>query len=154
MAELTLEQKRAVAMASARARAAQTTQNPPALTAPRFMEQRAQNTEAQRQEYTQAEGERLRQERYARGEYGQRFITPEERRARAGAPAATTGDQAFRENVGAAVGGVSGLVSGAAGLPADLATLGGNIVTIGRMGTQLANYTSTRIQDLMNRQLR
>ena len=125
----------------------------PAPTAPRFMEQRAQNTEAQRQEYAQAEGERLRQERYARGEYGQRFITPEERRARAGAPAPLTGDQAFRENVGAAVGGVSGLVSGAAGLPADLATLGGNIVTLGGMGNPLENYTSAGIQKSINEQL-
>jgi hypothetical protein len=150
MAELTLEQKRAVAMASARARAAQTTQNPPALTAPRFMEQRAQNTEAQRQEYTQAEGERLRQERYARGEYGQRFITPEERRARAGAPAATTGDQAFRENVGAAVGGVSGLVSGGSW---DF-HFGGSAVGAAMSGCRLPTRASSRTRSVVDLTLR
>jgi hypothetical protein len=148
--ELTIEQRRALALARARRARAEAEQS---SSPPRFIEQRAQNTEEQRQQYAQEEGERLRQERYAAGQYGQRFITPEERRARAGAPAATTDDQAFRENIAAAGGVGSGLVSGALGLPADLVTLGGNILTLGAMGNPLEPITSAGIQESINQQL-
>jgi len=119
---------------------------------PRLIEQRAQNTEEQRQQYAQEEGERLRQERYAAGQYGQRFITPEERRARVGLPSLTN-EQALRENIAAAGGVASGLVSGALGLPADLVTLGGNILTLGAMGNPLEPITSAGIQESINQQL-